>query len=340
MLEETTKSFSSFSPVVVPVSENETEEEFLYRWEKFDALPQDTKNKLSAEETSEEIKNIKQIFNLELPQISHISRIIRSYYFGEIGLDRFPQLLSEKLGIDSVKAQSIVEHIKEKIINKKIKTEENHTRRDERDENIVKLPILEALKRYPDLGNQKISDNDIKLEIFPHPVKPSIRNWITDYRQTTGTENRGTMEKSHYLFHGSNARKLSPQELQKLSLILKSLDNHIPLAINAKKQRVIFPITEESSQSSTNHLHSISRKVKNENINLSSQKQNEHPIGNNADNFHFSSPQTFEAEKKEKAPDKNMNYRQYQIYPTGMKDDDSEEKSRPKKNIINLKEDF
>ncbi|MCD6149432.1 hypothetical protein J7J13_01445 [bacterium] len=367
-----TKNYSSFSPMIVPVAENETEEEFLLRWKKFDALPKEIKSKLSASETLREMENVKRIFNLELSQVASISRLIRSYYFGEVKIENFVSILSKEMEIDLSKAQEIAKHITEKIINQRIQSNSGAG-----DEAIVKLPILEALKKYPKLGNQRISVNNIKLKIFPDPVRPSIKNWIADYRQVMGTGNYGAIEKSNYLFHGENAKKLNSQELQKLSLILKSLDGHIPLTINAKDQQVVFPLLEANEEAARSKHYATSKEseIKTPRMKYLAKESNEpeirkimpnsqtakQPNKNNTGSFRFSSPQTLESEKEgkkkikvdkkekidkvnkiNKASKVSKNPRYYQIYPMGINHNSEKEESRPKTkgNVVNLREDF
>jgi len=353
MLKET-KSYPSFSPMIVPVAENETEGEFLQRWKKFDALPKEVKSKLSASETLREMENVKRIFNLELSQVASISRLIRSYYFGEVKIENFASILSKEIGIDLAKAQEIAKHITEKIINRKARSESGAG-----DEAIVKLPIVEALKKYPKLGGQKISANNIKLKIFPDPVRPSIKNWIADYRQTMGIGSHEVMEKSNYLFHSENTRKLNSQELQKLSLILKSLDGSTPLTIDVENQRIIFPPFKANRKTFAEAYKKPKTKISGMKDLISSSQIDQRLSKNSAGSFRFSSPQTLESEKEgkekikidekekidkidkiNKASKVSKNPRYYQIYPIGA-DHNSKGKSEPKikGNVVDLRED-
>ncbi len=105
---------------------------------------------------------------------------------------------------------------------------------------IEKLSINAALQKYPDLGEQLITANPIKLKIFPEPLRPSVKNWISDYRAMLGAGSHGTMERGNFLYHGENAKKLTAGERQKLAIILKSLDENEPISVDAGKQEIIF----------------------------------------------------------------------------------------------------
>lgn len=113
-------------------------------------------------------------------------------------------------------------------------------------QNVVKISLLEALKQYPALGEQAITSNPIKLRYFPTPVKPSIKNWITDYHEALGAGKHSTMDRGNFLFHGENGKRLTQMERQKVSLMLKSLDEEMLLSIDGDAQKIIFEIASQS----------------------------------------------------------------------------------------------
>lgn len=104
----------------------------------------------------------------------------------------------------------------------------------------VRLPLAQALQEYPKLGEQNITINSLKLRYFPTPVRPSIKNWMTDFHDNMGAGKHGAVDRGNYLFHSENGKKLTPIERQKLSAILKSLDEQTPLSIDAEAQSIIF----------------------------------------------------------------------------------------------------
>jgi len=60
-----------------------------------------------------------------------------------------------------------------------------------------------------------------------------------------GPGEHSAMDRSNYIFHSDNGRKITPIERQKLSLILKSLEEKAPLRIDPEKQVVIFENNEQ-----------------------------------------------------------------------------------------------
>ncbi len=110
---------------------------------------------------------------------------------------------------------------------------------------IDKLALAKALEKYPNLGEQAITSNPLKLRYFPTPVKSSIKNWITDYHDALGAGKHETMDRGNYLFHSENGKKLTPFERQKVSLVLKSLDEEMPLDIDGQAQKIVFEVPVE-----------------------------------------------------------------------------------------------
>ncbi|HDZ85404.1 MAG TPA: hypothetical protein ENH35_02585, partial [Candidatus Moranbacteria bacterium] len=214
-LTEESKILKTTVPIYTPVTlspDDETLSQIMERQEKFLKLSEPIKDKLASYKTGEKIQQIGKIFNLELLQMASIARAIRSYYFGEIKLEAIPSLLSKEIGIDIARAQEIAKVANEKIIGSKVQERSP-------EENLMKLPIGQALQKYPKTGEQPITSSPIKLKHFPAPARPSIKNWIADFHQKMGMEKHGMMERSEYLFNSENAKSLTSAERQKLAYI-------------------------------------------------------------------------------------------------------------------------
>jgi hypothetical protein len=104
----------------------------------------------------------------------------------------------------------------------------------------LQLPLAKAIVQYPKLGEQGVTVNPLKLKYFQTPMRPSIKNWITDFHDNMGAGRHGAVDRGNYLFHSENGKKLTPVERQKLSSILKSLDESLPITIDPENQVVIF----------------------------------------------------------------------------------------------------
>ncbi|MFA5777572.1 MAG: hypothetical protein WC906_03980 [Parcubacteria group bacterium] len=110
---------------------------------------------------------------------------------------------------------------------------------------IIKISLSQAIQKYPQLGEQLVTSSPIKLRIFPQPVRPSIKNWIEDYRSMMGAQRHGMMERGNYVFHSENTKKLNAGDRKKLAEVLRSLDEDVALKVDPDRQEVVFEVFEE-----------------------------------------------------------------------------------------------
>jgi hypothetical protein len=236
--------YSYFSPVVVQPLGLETVEQFKNRWSKFDALSDTVKNKLSSDKISETVKLLKERFSLNLIQTGSISRSVRSYYFGELKLENLASVFTKEMGIDLNKAQEIAKAVVQKIINDK-------SQEIAYEAQLAHLTIPDALKKFPDLGEQLITSNHINIKSFPEPVRPSIKNWLFDYTFNMGHETHDSMTHGTYLFQNANAKALSAADRQKLEYVLKAYDENTPVTVNMNTKQMLFPTAGNNEQRTT-----------------------------------------------------------------------------------------
>lgn len=163
------------------------------------------------------------------------------------------QLLNSKITapIDAQKIASklLQENIIEKIkpLSEKPVVRKAPAEKAQRKEDL--LPLFEAMSRYPNLGEQGITNNPLKLKSISSSVRPSIKNWITDFRENMGPGKHSAIDRANYLFHSDNGKKITPVERQKLSLVLKSLQEKTPLKIDTEKQAIVFDNEQLSASS-------------------------------------------------------------------------------------------
>jgi hypothetical protein len=227
-------------PMLVSVTKNpdeETEEQFIATHDKFITLDEITKDKLAAPETATKIQSIGKSHNLVLVQTSDIARTIRNYYFGEIKLENFPAILSKEMGVNLETAQKISDLVIQKIINDDSQEKAHEAQLD-------KLSISVALEKYPAISEQLITSTHIKLKAYSEPVRPSIKNWLEDYTFTVGISNHDPIVRGDYLYKNENAIRLSNNDREKLSTILKSFEEKTPLTVNVNTKQIIFSAPE------------------------------------------------------------------------------------------------
>ncbi|KKQ60234.1 MAG: hypothetical protein US82_C0043G0001, partial [Parcubacteria group bacterium GW2011_GWC1_38_22] len=148
-----------------------------------------------------------------------------------------------------------LENDKKRIENKEVEKKEKE--QIEIIKNTVTFSMNIALDKYPKIGEQTITSNPIKLQNFLEPVRPSVKNWITDFHYAMGSGKHSPIDRGNYLFHGENGKVLSAAERQKIGVILKSLDEQTLLTIDPEKEIIIF----ENEQSSRENTVSINREM-------------------------------------------------------------------------------
>ncbi|MFA6047417.1 MAG: hypothetical protein WCV59_01755 [Parcubacteria group bacterium] len=224
-------------PQAVSVTKNLVDErdgDVEKRQEKFLTLPENIKDKLVSQETSNKIQEIGKTYNLQLLQLADISRAIRSYYFGEIHLEDFPSILYKEMGVDLNTAKEISQIVIQKIIN-------DDSLEKAYQAQLTKISLPDALAKYPTVADQFVTSESIKIRGGQEPVRPTIKNWVSDYTYSVGYESHDTITRGNYMFQNENAKRLSAEDRNKLSYILKSYDEKTPVTIDTTKKQIVFP---------------------------------------------------------------------------------------------------
>lgn len=216
--------FSTLNP------NDETDDQVIERQEKFLKLSEEVKDKLVSYETAEKIKALGKHYNLELLQMAPIARVIRSYYFGEVKLEDFAEVIAKESEIDLADAQNIARYVIEKIIKKEAVKPVNVE--------VIKMNILQALEKFPEIKNQMLTS--LPIELNGIAARPTVGNWISDYYNIVGAGNTDVMRRSSYLYHSRNVKNLTVFDRQKLNNIIRSLDEGMLVKIDTAKREIFF----------------------------------------------------------------------------------------------------
>lgn len=236
------------------ISEKGTEEkmssaEDLIVWNKFDRLSLEKQNILLSYEMLQKLQELQSIFSLGDKTIGQVTLMIRQIFFGELSLTeceaKIGAMLTESGGGDPNQARAIVEFIQKEILTiqpkSRVETAEAEYEEEKLKVTTVNLPLLQALSKYEQLGQQVITSGKIKLKTQIEPVRPSIINWLKYYRDELGIGQHSNVERGEFLFRSENGRKLSGEERERISLILKSVEEYLPIMIDTERQEIIFP---------------------------------------------------------------------------------------------------
>lgn len=213
--------------------DNEAPGQFENILERVASLPENIKGKFFSYKIGSTILEIGKKFNLQLLQVADISRAIRAYYFGELKLEDMPTVLAREIPIDLAKAQEISRMIIQKIINDNSVEEASQAK-------LAQMTVADALKAYPEVGEQLITSEKIVLKNFPGPVRPCLKNWLADFTFTLGRDKHTAMDRGIYLFQSANGKRLNSQDRNKLAFVLKAYDEGLPVSINKDVKQIVF----------------------------------------------------------------------------------------------------
>ncbi len=231
------------------VSENGTAEKtspeaVASLWEKFHSLPQERQDILTARELPFVLKKLQESFRLNDQAIGHISLIVRKIFFDELSPEQAEAKIGSILvtaGGDPTQAHTIIEYIRTDILTIKPQPEEGAAREEKSSVATVSLPLLQALSKYEQLGNQLITQERIKIKSQSEPVRPSLVYWIKYYRDELGVGQHDSVQRGNFLFRSENGKRLSVEERERVNLILRSVEENYPLPIDIDKKEIIFP---------------------------------------------------------------------------------------------------
>jgi len=241
------KYFYPMSVSAVAGSED-TSEDVILRWDRFDLLSEGEKNILISNNVPTAIRKIAMQFNLAPVMAAEISRLVRDVYFGAVSKSNLSHELIRKIQSLSVEDSQKIARILDMDIFTLVLQSREEVESEKRKEAFVQLPIREALLQYPKLSEQSITNSQLKLHYSPAPVRPSIKNWITDFHDAMGSMKHSPMDRGNFLFHGENGKTLTAVERQKLGTILKSLDEKTLLTIDPDAQLVVFENIQQAPE--------------------------------------------------------------------------------------------
>jgi hypothetical protein len=233
------------------------------------ALPKELVEFLLSLEVSNTYENIAKKCSLDSQQRSLLAQLIWKISL-EKKWDEIEKVLRENFNLQgnlfSVLYQAVYDGVLARAREFSKKGNPIGVYRAEQQQNIEKknisLSLSEALQRYPKMAEQLIGLGMLKLKYFPQPVNPSIKNWMVDYHDFLGAGKHNAVERTDYLFHSDNGKKVTAFERRKLMEIFRSLEEGTALAIDNETQKIIFDLKGDfpvsaSVPASVNVVHSI-----------------------------------------------------------------------------------
>lgn len=215
-------------------------------WRKFSTIPQQAQDIITDEQTSKSLMNLQEKLQLSDELIGMISFHVRKLFFNELTLAEAEKNLIqvfERSGDDPNKVDVVIQYIQNEIFTIKPQPRVEETEEEMRPKGeVVRMPLLQALSKYEQLGNQLITRERIKIKSQPEPVRPSLLYWIKYYRDELGIGHHSSVQRGDFLFRSENGKRLSPEERERVNLVLKSVEENMPLDIDTERSEILFPI--------------------------------------------------------------------------------------------------
>jgi len=225
----------------------------------FQRLPDDIKDAMSSIENAEINGKIAEKYQLEEEKISLLVNVIARVILKEISLMDFPRSLKDALNIDveTTKAMALdiairrflplknhlgdVESLIRKLGGEVPKGSPLAQPAIKTPSSALPLPLSflhknlrAALKDTKETEDQLITSQPIRIEGFNGLVRPSLKNWLSDYIRLEGVGPHSLLVLTSYLYNSVNGKILNPRERKTLGKILQSYDENSSLPVLEK----------------------------------------------------------------------------------------------------------
>ncbi|NCU41396.1 MAG: hypothetical protein EOM19_01565 [Candidatus Moranbacteria bacterium] len=240
---------SEYFPMLVSDTypQEDTRDTILARWALFDALEQKYKDILIDPQTPDRIFLFAKKYSLSKEQSALISLLIRYYALQSLSETSLKNTLITNFPSQSREIYFFITTFFQYTPSKKEIPHEVPTVSKSSSPTVYKN-FSQALSIYPRIGQQLVTSEDIVIRGSQEPVRPSVKNWITLYQQEMGPAPHEAFERSNFLFHNKNVLNLSPRDREKITHLLTSLDENIPLPLNIQSQEILWEKLKNSSE--------------------------------------------------------------------------------------------
>lgn len=210
-------------------------------WSRFGTLSVNTRDVLTSEELPLKLKALQEKLGSDDTITESLSVLIRWYFFEDIDGEGLRTSLNTVVG---EKADEVFKYIQKEILTIKPQPKVEEVPEEEVLKHVattVRLPLLQALSKYEQLGNQLITEERLKLKSQAETVRPSLLYWIKYYRDELGVGHHSSVDRGNFLFRSENGKKLTPEERERVNLVLRSVEENIPLDIDTEQSIILFP---------------------------------------------------------------------------------------------------
>lgn len=218
-------------------------------WNQFRELPLLTRNLLTSDELPQAIDALAKEFSLNDSSVMFVSVMVRKMLFkewdDEACVAKLAAWCQDVDAGNAGKAADIVAAVKNRVLS--IVPQEEPAEAESGQHQRVRVALLEALSKFPQLGQQTVTETRVKLKASAEPARGSLLNWIKCYREELGVGYHDSVVRGQFLFRSQNGSRLSDGERERISLLLRSIEDGETLLVDTDRQEIIFPETAAAS---------------------------------------------------------------------------------------------
>ncbi len=207
-------------------------------WGTYKALPPETRKKLMSSALPLRLRSLAGDFSVKGADIVRMSGIIRELFFNKKTVAAAAEEIASFTGADKAK---LAEFIEKNVLTVQPDPETVSAPEESAPVSSEKLPLLAALGKYARLAEQQLSREKIRIKSQPEPVRPSLVNWLRSYRDELGVGYHDPVLRAKFLFNSPNCKSLSSEERERLNLVLRSIEDNVPVDIDVRKMEIVFP---------------------------------------------------------------------------------------------------
>lgn len=201
-------------------------------------LPRNIRYGLISLEAEDLVKKMGEKYKLSSSEkIGSVAVLIRLILAGVLKKEQLKKEIFQRFQFDNITAlgflkdlETIIEKIK-KIGIEKVK------------EDLKVFKFQELLEKIPEVKKQEIGIYDIFFPDENEPKKPTIENWITDYKLKRDNKQETTiLNIGDYLYNNKNTQELSLIEKENLATVLNCYEKNLPTYYNTLEEGLDFEI--------------------------------------------------------------------------------------------------
>lgn len=210
------------------------------------ALTKEQRDRLMSQNFAEAMAVLDEQYHLPEQYIEYVTVLIREMFFGHSSEFEVLRVLRTELAkIPGISLDAVIQHIQLNVFRAQPDPEEP-------DEEVVaaapvaidgetkEVLLLDALAKYPRLGDQIITTEKIKLRQSAEPVRPTITNWLKVYRDDLGIGKHDAASRAQFLFEGINTKGLPSAERDHIHALIRSLEDDEALLLDVRQQVILF----------------------------------------------------------------------------------------------------